>query len=53
VGSMDEETKEVIVDSFRKLGSSFKELIPDWVDRTAGQIRTMIAQKSESDEDRA
>lgn len=49
VGSMDEETKEVIVESFKMLGSSFKEVIPDWIDRTAGQIRTLIAQKSESD----
>ena len=52
VGSMDEETKEVIVDAFRMLGSSFKEAIPDWVDRTAGQFRTMIAQRTEQEKNK-
>ena len=52
VGSMDEETKEVIVDSFKMLGSSFREVIPDWLDRTAGQIRTMIAQRTEPDKEK-
>ncbi len=50
VGSMDEETKEVIVDSFKMLGGSFREVVPDWLDRTAGQIRTLIAQKPEQDD---
>lgn len=49
VSTMDEETKEAIVDAFRRLGGSLKETIPDWVDRTAGQIRTMIAQRAEQD----
>ena len=53
VGSMDEETKDVIVDSFKMLGSSFKEVIPDWFDRTAGQIRTLIAQRQEQDGNKA
>ena len=46
VSSMDEETKEVIVDSFKRLGSSLKETLPDWFEDAAGQIRTMIAQRS-------
>lgn len=52
-GSMDEETKEIIVESFKMLGSSFKEAIPDWVDRTAGQIRTLIAQRADQEKDKA
>ena len=46
VSTMDEETKEIIVDSFKRLGSSLKETLPDWFDSAAGQIRTMIAQRS-------
>ena len=46
VGTMDEETKDVIVDAFRRLGSSLKETIPDWLDRTTDQLFTMIAQKA-------
>lgn len=46
VSSMDEETKEVIVDSFKRLGASLKETLPDWFEDAAGQIRTMIAQRS-------
>ncbi|MBQ7885530.1 MAG: DUF2974 domain-containing protein [Clostridia bacterium] len=46
VSSMDEETRDVIVDSFRRLGSSLKETLPDWFEDAAGQIRTMIAQRS-------
>lgn len=46
VSSMDEETKEVIVDSFKRLGASLKESLPDWFEDAAGQIRTMIAQRS-------
>ena len=42
VGTMDEETKEIIFDAFRRLGSSLKEALPDWFEQTAGQIRTMI-----------
>jgi len=45
VGSMDEETKEIIVDAFKRLGGSLKEMLPDWFEETAGQIRTMITQK--------
>lgn len=44
-GAMDEETREAIIDAFRRLGGSLRETIPDWLDRTAGQIRTMIASK--------
>ena len=39
---MDEETKEIIVDAFKRLGSSLKEALPDWFEETAGQIRTLI-----------
>jgi len=46
VSSMDEETKEVIVDAFKRLGGSLKETLPEWFEETAGQIRTMIAQRS-------
>jgi len=46
VSTMDEETKEIIVDSFKRLGSSLKETLPDWFEDAAGQIRTMIAQRS-------
>lgn len=46
VSSMDEETKEIIVDSFKRLGASIKETLPDWFDSAAGQIRTMITQRS-------
>ena len=46
VSSMDEETKEVIVDSFKRLGASLKETLPDWFEDAAGQIRTMLAQRS-------
>jgi len=42
VGTMDEETKEIISDAFRRLGNSLKEALPDWFEQTAGQIRTMI-----------
>jgi len=44
--SMDEETKEIIIDSFKRLGTSLKETLPDWFEDAAGQIRTMIAQRS-------
>lgn len=43
VGSMDDETKDIIVDAFRRLGGSLKEALPEWFEQTAGQIRTMIA----------
>ena len=46
VSSMDEETKESIVDSFKRLGSSLKETLPEWFEDAAGQIRTMIVQRS-------
>jgi len=46
VSTMDEETKEIIVDSFKRLGSSLKESLPDWFEDAAGQIRTLIAQRS-------
>ena len=46
VSSMDEETKEIIVDSFKRLGSSLKETLPEWFEDAAGQIRTMIVQRS-------
>lgn len=45
VGSMDEETKETIIDAFKRLGGSLKDTLPDWFEETAGQIRTLIAQK--------
>ena len=53
VGAMDEETKDVIVDSFKRLGGSLRESIPDWIDRTADDIRLMIAKKSTDREDKA
>lgn len=46
VSSMDEETKDIIVDSFKRLGASLKESLPDWFEDAAGQIRTLIAQRS-------
>ena len=46
---MDEETKEAIVDAFRRLGGSLKETIPDWIDRAAGDIRAMIGQRKNQD----
>ena len=46
VSSMDEETKESIVDTFKRLGASLKETLPDWFEDAAGQIRTLIAQRS-------
>jgi len=46
VSSMDEETKDVIVDAFKRLGGSLKETLPEWFEETAGQIRTMIVQRS-------
>ena len=46
VSSMDEETKEIIVDSFKRLGSSLKDSLPDWFEDAAGQIRTLIAQRT-------
>ena len=45
VSSMDEETREVIVDAFRRLGGSLKGALPEWFEETAGQIRSMIAQR--------
>ena len=46
VSSMDEETKEIIVDSFKRLGSSLRDSLPDWFEDAAGQIRILIAQRS-------
>ena len=46
VSSMDEETKEIIVDSFKRLGSSLKESLPDWFEDAAGQIRTILTQRT-------
>ena len=46
VSTMDEETKEIIVDSFKRLGSSLKDSLPDWFEDAAGQIRTLITQRS-------
>ena len=46
VTSMDEATKETIVDAFKRLGGSLRETLPDWFEETAGQIRTMIAGRS-------
>ena len=46
VSSMDEATKETIVDAFKRLGGSLKETLPDWFEETAGQIRTLLAQRS-------
>ena len=45
VSSMDEETKDVIVDSFKRLGASLKETLPEWFEEAAGQIRTLITQR--------
>ena len=49
VSSMDEETKNAIIDAFRRLGSSLRETLPEWVESTAGQIRTLITQGSEKE----
>ena len=49
VRAMDEETKNAIVEAFRRLGSSLSETLPEWMEGTAGQIRTMIAQWSDKD----
>ena len=38
LGDMDEETKDAITDAFRSLGASLKEIIPGFVDRTAGEF---------------
>jgi len=46
VSTMDEETKEIIIDAFRRLGGSLKEALPDWFEETAGQFRTMITGRS-------
>lgn len=46
VSSMDDETKDVIVDSFKRLGASLKEMLPDWFEDAADQIRTLITQRS-------
>lgn len=46
VSSMDEETKEIIVDSFKRLGASLKETLPDWFEDAAGQLRILITQRS-------
>ena len=46
VSSLDEPTRDVIVDSFKRLGTSLKESLPDWFEDAAGQIRTVIAQRS-------
>ncbi len=45
VGSMDEETRDVIVEAFRRLGNSFRESLPEWVESTAGQLRLLIGQR--------
>ena len=42
VGTMDEETKDIIADAFKRLGNSLKEALPDWFEETAGQIRMLI-----------
>lgn len=50
VSSMDEETKNAIADAFKRLGSSLRETLPEWVESATGQFRTMIAQRSEKEE---
>lgn len=50
VSSMDEETKNAIADAFKRLGGSLRETLPEWMEDTAGQLRTMIAQHSEKEE---
>lgn len=49
VSSMDEETRSAIIDAFRRLGGSLRETLPEWMEGTAGQLRTMIAQRSEKE----
>ena len=46
LSSLDEQTRDTITDSFKRLGTSLKESLPDWFDDAAGQIRTMITQRS-------
>jgi len=46
VGTMDEATKDIIVDAFKRLGSSLREALPEWFEETAGQLRTLIAGRS-------
>ena len=53
VGNMDEETKEIITGAFKRLGSSLKETIPEWIDRAADEFRAMIAKKSKDREYKA
>ena len=53
VGNMDEETKEIITGAFKRLGSSLKETIPEWIDRAADEFRAMIAKKSQDREYKA
>lgn len=50
VSTMDEETKNAIADAFKRLGGSLRETLPEWMEGTAGQLRTMIAQRSEKEE---
>ena len=46
VSSLDEPTRDAIVDSFKRLGASLKDNLPDWFEDAAGQIRTIIAPRS-------
>ncbi|MBQ2991522.1 MAG: DUF2974 domain-containing protein [Clostridia bacterium] len=41
-GNMDEKTRETITEAFRLLGGSIKETLPEWIDRTAAEIRGRI-----------
>lgn len=42
-GSMDEATRDALVESFRLLGEALVEAVPGWLDRTASDIRQRVA----------
>ena len=51
IGSLDEATKDEIVEGVKRLGSSLRESLPEWFEGTADQIRARIAQIGDREED--
>ena len=43
VSNMDEETRDTIAEALRLLGGSIKEILPDWIDRAAMELRSRIS----------
>jgi len=41
-GSMDEQTRDSIVDAFKLLGGSIRETLPEWIDKAAMELRGRI-----------